>query len=311
VDSAGRQARLPVRNAKSQAPLDEVGAYGPRISADGRYVVFTSDADNLVAGDTNGRGDVFRHDRLTGRTVRVSVSITGAQLVGSTSIERFARSMTPDGRLVVFETHATTPGQESCSPACGRVLVWDARTATTTDVTPRPPVGFELDVLNAAIADDGRYVAFVGGITKGRNLTGQISRHIVDKIDVATGEPSVVLQEASSHGSVVTSGTSAGLSFVDLSADGRYIAFDSYESLVAGDSNGAKDVFVRDTLTGITNQLSHTPSGTAWSTDSLAPQLSADGRTVSYLHDTNSGSLAGTNTLAHVFVHHSSVAGAP
>jgi len=48
-------------------------SYAPRLSADGRYVVFVSRARNLVPGDTNERWDVFVHDRLTGKTERVSV----------------------------------------------------------------------------------------------------------------------------------------------------------------------------------------------------------------------------------------------
>jgi len=49
------------------------------ISADSRYVAFSSSATNLVTGDTNGMSDVFVHDRLTGNTSRVSVNSTGAQ----------------------------------------------------------------------------------------------------------------------------------------------------------------------------------------------------------------------------------------
>src|SRR5689334_11790833 len=54
-------------------------SYAPSISADGRYVAFISDADNLVAGDTNHAKDVFVHDRWTGATERVSVDSNGVQ----------------------------------------------------------------------------------------------------------------------------------------------------------------------------------------------------------------------------------------
>jgi Tol biopolymer transport system component len=312
VDSDGRQARLPASNAKLVDPLNSVGSIGPRISADGRYVVFSSDADNLVPGDTNGHQDVFRHDRLTGRTVRVSVEGNGQQLARATSLERYSRSMSADGRLVAFESHEYTPAiGEFCSPTCGRALVWDARTGRTRDFSPPPPPGVEVDVLAVAISDDGRWLAVATAWTQGTNLTQTLTRHIVYKIDVRTKRQVVVLAERAKSGSVATAGTSAALSHVDLSADGRYVAFDSYEGVTTGDTNGAKDVFVQDTLLGATNLLSMSPSGVPWATDSQAPQLSADGRTVSYLHDTNSGSLAGTNTLSHVYVHHSSVAGVP
>ena len=52
-------------------------SYSPQLSADGRIVAFISWADNLVPGDTNGKEDVFVHDRQTGQTTRVNVSSTG------------------------------------------------------------------------------------------------------------------------------------------------------------------------------------------------------------------------------------------
>ncbi|MFF2548427.1 TolB family protein [Kitasatospora sp. NPDC058063] len=59
-----------------------LGSYGGRITADDRWVVFSSEADNLVPGDTNNAEDVFRHDLWTGRTERVSVAGDGAQSAG-------------------------------------------------------------------------------------------------------------------------------------------------------------------------------------------------------------------------------------
>ncbi len=76
---------------------------GPSISADGRFVVFWSDASNLVEGDTNGVSDVFVHDRQTGITARVSVSSSGGQgNYGSGSA-----SISADGRFVAFDSRAS------------------------------------------------------------------------------------------------------------------------------------------------------------------------------------------------------------
>src|SRR5262245_44433649 len=66
------------------------------ISADGRYVVFESWATNLVPDDTNLQLDVFRHDRQTGNTTRVSVGSNGEQGNGSSSAARISA----DGRFV-------------------------------------------------------------------------------------------------------------------------------------------------------------------------------------------------------------------
>jgi hypothetical protein len=89
--------------------VDSTGAegdgdsYSASISSDGRYVAFYSGASNLVAGDTNGFGDVFVHDRQTGQTTRVSVDSAGAEGDG----DSYLASISSDGRYVAFTSHAT------------------------------------------------------------------------------------------------------------------------------------------------------------------------------------------------------------
>jgi hypothetical protein len=74
----------------------------PDISGNGRWVAFTSLASNLVAGDTNGRSDVFRRKVKTGELARVSVSSLGVQ--GSSNSGQ--ASLTRSGRYVAFATRA-------------------------------------------------------------------------------------------------------------------------------------------------------------------------------------------------------------
>jgi hypothetical protein len=54
-------------------------SYSPELSADGQFVVFESNADNLVVGDTNGFPDIFVHDRLSGTTKLLSVASSRLQ----------------------------------------------------------------------------------------------------------------------------------------------------------------------------------------------------------------------------------------
>ena len=75
----------------------------PSISSDGRYVAFSSDASNLVPDDTNGVGDVFVHDRQTGRTTGISVSLNGLQGNGKS----WAPHISADGRHVAFSSAAS------------------------------------------------------------------------------------------------------------------------------------------------------------------------------------------------------------
>src|SRR5206468_8005529 len=76
---------------------------GPALSADGRFVAFHNTATNLVAGDTNGKTDVFVHDRQTGTTERVSVASDGTQGNGPSS----GAALSADGGLVAFHGTAT------------------------------------------------------------------------------------------------------------------------------------------------------------------------------------------------------------
>ena len=75
----------------------------PRLSADGRYVAFCSDASNLVPGDTNGVSDVFVYDRQTDTIERVSVAADGTQGNGNS----YGASISADGRYVAFHSAAS------------------------------------------------------------------------------------------------------------------------------------------------------------------------------------------------------------
>src|SRR5690606_2450643 len=101
----GNTSRVSVNSTGVQG--DVAAGYGsalnPSISADGRYVSFDSGSTNLVNGDTNGRTDVFVHDRLTGNTSRVSVNSAGVQGDGDSGIS----SISADGRYVAFSSSAT------------------------------------------------------------------------------------------------------------------------------------------------------------------------------------------------------------
>ncbi len=79
-------------------------SFRPSISADGRYVMFTSAANNLVPGDTNHTYDIFVHDRLTGTTERVSLSSSGTQ---GNAISSFYAEISGDGQSVIFESDAS------------------------------------------------------------------------------------------------------------------------------------------------------------------------------------------------------------
>ena len=109
--TAGTTERVSVSSSGEQG---NNWSYEPSLSADGRYVAFTTYASNLVPGDTNGTYDIFVYDRVTGETARVSVSSFGEQ-GNNTSYEP---SLSADGRYVAFYSNASNlvPGDTNVVP---------------------------------------------------------------------------------------------------------------------------------------------------------------------------------------------------
>jgi LPXTG-site transpeptidase (sortase) family protein len=267
------------------------------VSADGRYVAFESDADNLVAGDTNGTQDVFVRDRTTGTTTRASVATGGAEGNGYSD----SPALSAEGRFVAFESIA-----DNLVPAGGDtngnadVFVHDRTTGTTTrvsvDSAENEAVGGHSD--DSVISADGRYVAFTSDAT---NLVAGDTNNWGDIFvrDRTTGTTTRV--------SVDSSGVEAvGGSSVDpaISGNGRYVAFESRATnLVAGDTNDRRDVFVHDRTTGKTTRVSVDSTGTQADESSYKPAISYDGRIVAFDTDATNLVAGDTNGDYDVFVH--------
>ncbi len=133
----------------------ESGRYGCSISADGRFVAFYSEASNLVAGDTNGDGDIFVHDRQTGITERVSVASDGAEMWGYSHFP----AINATGQFVVFEWSYIHHNKHD-------IFVHDRSTGITEQVSVASdgtPSNDSCDTFcnyHPSISDDGQVVAF-------------------------------------------------------------------------------------------------------------------------------------------------------
>lgn len=130
------------------------------ISADGRYVVFSSTATNLVANDNNGRGDIFIHDSLTQTTQRVSVSSNGVEGNGVLSGLSYSPAVSSDGRYVVFNSHSDNlvPGDTNQN---SDVFIRDRLLGTTTMISVSD-TGLHGNHYSgrASISTEGHYVVF-------------------------------------------------------------------------------------------------------------------------------------------------------
>jgi Tol biopolymer transport system component len=243
------------------------GSFINAISPDGSFVLFTSDSAHMVRHDVNSARDVFLRRLNTGRTTLVSVGARGRQGNGSSRLA----AASADGSLVAFQTLATNLGPVDRNHAAD-VYVRDLRRRTTTLVSSGAR---DLPGSGASgrpdISADGRLVAFESDAT---DLAGGDDDGVTDVfVRDLSGGTSVLVSRG--LGGRPPNGAS---SHAALSADGRYVAFQSDASnLVRGDRNHATDVFVRDLRSGRTSLVSEGPGGRTGNGPSSEPAISGDG----------------------------------
>jgi len=270
--------------------------YAPSISADGRYVVFQSEASNLVPGDTNGDCDVFVHDRVSGSTERVNMSSDGTQAnhhcVSPPSISA-------DGRYVAFVSHASTLVRNDTN-AHYDVFVHDRFTDSTervsvaSDGTQATGSSFYAPMISA----DGRYVAFTSEASNlvAGDTNGFDDVFVHDRVSNSTERVNVASDATQTNNQTYLRPS--------ISADGRYVAFYSNASnLVADDTNGVSDIFVHDRVSDSTERVSVSSDAMQANQASYPPSISADGRYVVFSSEASNLVANDSNGVSEIFVH--------
>jgi hypothetical protein len=232
--TTGVTTRVSVDSAGAEGNADShLGA----IADDVPVIVFSSFATNLVAGDTNFRGDAFVHDLATGTTERVSVDSAGNE---GNHVSGGPAALSADGMLVVFGSAASNLVSGDTN-AHSDIFVHDRATGTTERVSvDSAGVQGDRSSVEPEIADDGTSVTFYSYAT---NLVAGDANNRPDVFvhDRPTGFTERVSVDSSG-------GDGNGDCFYpSISGDGRIVAFSSLASdLVTADGNGAWDVFARD-----------------------------------------------------------------
>lgn len=262
-------ARWPVGVAGAE-PNGESRA--PAVSEDGRWIAFKSFASNLVVGDTNAFGDVFVLDREGGVTTLVSISVSG----GAANGESYAPVASSSARYIAFYSAASNLVTGDTNARMD-VFVRD-RIAGTTTLVSRTPSGAlgNGDSDLCSISLDGTRIAFRSAAT---NLVTGDTNGKVDVFlrDLTTGATSILSRGAGNLQSNQHSFEPV------LSGDGRYVCFSSdATNLVASDTNGVRDVFLRDVAAGSVTRLSASLAGTQGNATSDRPTISRDGRWIAF-----------------------------
>lgn len=266
----------------------------PRISGDGRYVVFSSVASNLVSGDTNGTEDAFLHDRQTGITERVSLN-SSEQQAASPCWSRYP-AVSDDGRFIAFQSNPCAWGLPAIT-AGSNIWLRD-RTLGTTQIVAGGS-GFNDPAFHAPpiISGDGRYVVWTSSesdVVNGDNNQAA---------DVFLFDRVLGTYEMGSVGNGGAQGNRSAGGNASISNDGRWLGFTSEATnLVPNDINDRSDAFVRDRATGRVFLVSTDILLSQGNDHSFNAAISGDGKYVAYLSFATNLVAGDTNGVDDIFV---------
>ncbi|MBB5760526.1 hypothetical protein HNR01_000121 [Methylorubrum rhodesianum] len=263
-------------------------ASGASISGDGTLVAFQSQANDLVAPAaaplTLG---VYVKNLTTGAVTRASA------LGDATPIDSFnvAPSLATDGSAVAFRSNLGIAG----GSAQAVVKTLGSGAFTIASAAADGTRGNQ-DTSDVSLSGDGRTVAFA---TRSTNLAPNDTNGSSDVFvrDLTTG----TLTRASTAAD--GSQADAGSVLASMSVDGRHVAFQSdATNLVAGDTNGVTDVYVKNLTTGAITRASTAADGSQGNGVSTGASLSRDGNLVAFVSRADNLVAGDTNLSADVFV---------
>ena len=276
----------------------------PAISADGRYVAFTSRADNLVDGDNNGASDVFMRDLQTGAITLVSVNSTGT---GPGNAASYSPIVASGGRYIVFRSKSTNLAPGSFSGAENLFL----RDLQSTNIA-LTTAGLN----GSAMTPDGHFVVFAGGgalkvwktqpagLIYSNNISGITNVAISptgNRIAYWTGTSFLATDlPGGATRTVISNSSPASHPGLRFSADGRFLAFASATVAVGNKTN---QVYLYDYSTATNRLVSIAYNSTgAGNSSSDSPDISSDGRFVAYRSAASNLVPGDTNAVPDIFL---------
>jgi Tol biopolymer transport system component len=268
----------------------------PSISANGRWVAFQSVATDLVGGDANGTSDIFVRDlsAVPPATIRVSVVTgAGAESAGAST----GGVISGDGAFIAFESDATDLTPDTYAPFALNVFRHPNSAAGTTDLISITTAAVAGTFANApSISGDGAVVAFLAFDTD-LTVPGTSGAQHVFLRDLGVGLTELVSRSTGG----VEGNQDSDRPFV--SSDGLFVAFESFATNLAPDTNGPViDIFVRDrTGAGATSLVSLNDSGFQGTGNSQFASVAPGGRFVVFISASANLVMGDANGVADVF----------
>jgi Ca2+-binding RTX toxin-like protein len=280
-----------VSTSSSNVQADDQ-SYNAVFSADGKKLLFISKATNLVSGDSNAAFDVFIKDLTTGAVTRLSTSSSGVQGNG----DSFNALFSPDGSKVLFESSSSNlvTGDNNGK---SDIFIKNIQTGVVTSVSSTNlGVQGNADSFNAHYSADGSKVVFSSFAT---NLVSVDSNGFEDIFvkDLASGV--VTLVSSSSTGMQANAYSDTAV----FTPDGTKVAFESAASnLVAGDTNGITDIFIKDLSSGAVTRLSTSSDGSQADGDSYGQVFSPDGSKMLFISSASNLVAGDSNGIYDIFI---------
>jgi Ca2+-binding RTX toxin-like protein len=293
VATVGTTAIERVSTGNGETPAANGRSLNPDISGNGRYVVFESDTTNWFSGG-NAESDIFLKDRTTDSLTRISTSLTG----GDGDRDSTSAKVSNDGRFVVFESAASnlTSGDNN---GYTDIFIWDRNSTAANKLTNLtslmtfPVINPTNSCFNPDIAYDnewgGKIVFETGrGLVAG-DTNGQTDIYAFDMFE---DNPQLSFQLVSSKADGAIGNLSSGNA--SISGDGRFVVFTSFaNNLVAGDTNGYADIFVKDLITEEIALVSKAANGTQSNQSSGSAKISLGGEWIVF--ETSATNLSATD----------------
>jgi len=234
-------------------------------------------------------------------TIRASVSSKGTEANGF-NFSLSPSAISADGGVVAFESSATTLVSGDTNGVADAFVNVRGKNKTSTTRVSVASDGTQAngDSGAASVSGDGRLVAFISAASNlvAGDTNGVFDVFVHDRVTQSTTRVNVASDGTQANGDP---------GFIrppQLSADGRFVAFESFASnLVPGDTNGGVDVFVHDRQTATTTRASVASDGAEGNDQSNSPAISADGRYVAFLASSSNLVPGDTNGTVDIFVH--------
>ncbi|MGZ8096010.1 MAG: TolB family protein [Methylosarcina sp.] len=249
------------------------GSFTPSISSNGRYVVYESNANNLVPGDNNNNRDIFLYDKKIGITALVSADSSGAP---GNNTSNFAR-ISGNGRYVVYQSDATNLVGDG--NGASDIFLFDKKQRVTYLISSSINGQGNGSSITPFISNNGRYIVYASAAS---NLVNGDGNGVYDIFLYDTNTR--VTRMVSVNNTTGQQGNGESLS-PRISGNGRYIVYSSAASnLVDNDTNNLPDIFRYDTKTGVTTRVSVRGDGVTQGTGggSFSPGISNNGRYTVY-----------------------------